>query len=313
MDAAGDAFDEVFGAADAHEVAGAVGGKLGEGDVAGGPHGGFGFADGEAADGEAGGIELDGFAGVVATEAGVGAALDDGEGGELGCCLATAAVPAEGALDGFGGGGEGGVAGEDVVEGHGDVDAEGGLDLHGELGGVVVFGAVDVGAEADAFFADVAEAGEGEDLESTAIGEDWAGPLHEAVDAAEVLDELVAGSEVEVVGVDEDDAGAGGGDFGGEEGFDSGEGADGHEDGGLEAAAGGGDAPGARGDGAGGLGGELEVEGGRGVVHGWVMAAMAWCTRGSGTPWRTVAWPRRSRRTQRMAPARTFLSTRVAS
>jgi len=92
VDAAGDAFDEVFGAADAHEVARPVDGELGAGDFDGLPHAGFGFADGEAADGEAGWFGLDGFAGVVAAEGGVGPALDDGEGRQPGGGLAAAAV-----------------------------------------------------------------------------------------------------------------------------------------------------------------------------------------------------------------------------
>lgn len=46
VDAAGDAFDEVFGAADAHEVAGPVDGELCEGGFGGGPHEFFGFSDG---------------------------------------------------------------------------------------------------------------------------------------------------------------------------------------------------------------------------------------------------------------------------
>ncbi|WBL36318.1 hypothetical protein O0235_01690 [Tepidiforma flava] len=161
----------------------------------------------------------------------MGAALDDGEGGELRRGGAAAPVPAEGAFDGVAGCIEWRFTGEDVVEGHGDIDAEGFLHFHGELGGVVVFGAVDVGAEADAVFGDLAEAGEGEDPEAAAVGEDGAIPAHEAVDAAELPDEPVPGAQVEVVGVDEDDPGAGRGDLGGQERLHGREGADGHEDG----------------------------------------------------------------------------------
>jgi hypothetical protein len=211
---------------------------------------------------------------VVAAEGGVSPALDDGEGRQARGGVAAAAVPAKGAVDGFGRGLVRGIAGNDMVERHGDIDAEGLLDFHGELGRVVMLGAVDVGAEADAVFGDFAEAGEGEDLEAAAIGEDRAVPPHEAVDAAEPLDEAMAGPEVEVVGVDEDDAGAGFDDLRGEEGFDGGEGADRHEYGGFDDAVGGMEPAGARGDRAERAAGEFEPEG-CSCRHGRVTVSMA--------------------------------------
>ena len=52
---------------------------------------------------------------------------------------------------------------------------------------------------------DLAHVGEAEDLEAAAVGEDGAVPVHEAVQAAQLGDELVAGPQGEVVGVAEDD------------------------------------------------------------------------------------------------------------
>ena len=52
---------------------------------------------------------------------------------------------------------------------------------------------------------------ERKDLETAGVRQQGAAPIHEAVDAADAADELVAGAEVEVVGVGEDDLRAGAG------------------------------------------------------------------------------------------------------
>ena len=44
-----------------------------------------------------------------------------------------------------------------------------------------------------------------EDLKAAAVGEDRPGPIHKGVEAPQPIDELVAGAQVEVVGVAEDD------------------------------------------------------------------------------------------------------------
>ena len=58
--------------------------------------------------------------------------------------------------------------------------------------------------ELDAVFVDGAQRGEREDLESTRVGEDRAVPVHELVQAAHLADDLVAGPQVQVIGVGED-------------------------------------------------------------------------------------------------------------
>ena len=91
-----------------------------------------------------------------------------------------------------------------------------------------------MGAEADAFVGDFAELAERENLEAAGVGEHGAGPADEAVQAAHAADGFVAGAEVEVVGVAEDDLGAEDFEDVLGDGFDGAGGAHGHEDGGFD-------------------------------------------------------------------------------
>ena len=61
--------------------------------------------------------------------------------------------------------------------------------------------AVEVRFEFDALVPDPAEIGEAQDLVSAAVGENGALPAHEAVDAPRLLDELLAGPQVEMIRV----------------------------------------------------------------------------------------------------------------
>ena len=67
--------------------------------------------------------------------------------------------------------------------------------------------AVQVRAEQHAFFGDLAQRVETENLESARIGEDRPGPVHELVQAAELADGLVAGPEEQMIGIAQDDLG----------------------------------------------------------------------------------------------------------
>ena len=102
-----------------------------------------------------------------------------------------------------------GGIGEALVEHHGDVRAEPRLDVDGALGRQQMPGAVEVRLELGAFLGDHAPLGEAEDLEAAAVGQDRPVPADEAVQAAAPRDQLVAGAEKEVIGVAEDDLGAG--------------------------------------------------------------------------------------------------------
>jgi hypothetical protein len=95
-----------------------------------------------------------------------------------------------------------------LVEDHGDVGAETHLDIDGALRRQQVKGAVEVRAEFRAFFMDAAQRGEAEHLIATAVGQDRQIPSHEPVKSAAAGNELVAGPQIKVVGIAEDDLGA---------------------------------------------------------------------------------------------------------
>src|SRR6266566_6729013 len=104
IDSSGDGGDDVAGIADAHEVAGFIFREQWGGVLEDLQHGVEGFADGQAADGVAGEIELKQFMGAALAEIEMGAALDDSEEGLVGSsCVSFFAFggPAERALDGL--------------------------------------------------------------------------------------------------------------------------------------------------------------------------------------------------------------------
>ena len=140
-----------------------------------------------------------------------------------------------------------GGPGQALVEHHHDVAAKGELDIDGALGRKEVSVAVQMRLEQDALFGNLAERFETEDLEAAGIGEDGAGPGHEAVESAPLTDALVPGTQKQVIGVGEDDLGvevvnevARG------ERLDGGLGADGHENRRFDDAVGGMEQAGAR-------------------------------------------------------------------
>ena len=81
------------------------------------------------------------------------------------------------------------------VEHHADVAAEGQLRVDRGFRREGVQVAVQVRLEDHALLGDFAQAAEAEDLEAAGIGEDGVGPRHEAVQAAHVADQLVAGAQ----------------------------------------------------------------------------------------------------------------------
>ena len=100
--------------------------------------------------------------------------------------------------------------------------------------------AIEVGLKENAFLGDAPETAQAENLETAGIGEDRARPRHEAMEAAQFVDQFVTGAEEQVVGIAEDDGRA-------EvvpkvalaESFDGRLGADGHENGRGDVAMGG--------------------------------------------------------------------------
>jgi hypothetical protein len=91
------------------------------------------------------------------------------------------------------------------VEGHGDVSAEGDLNINGMLGSKRVRTPVEVRAKAHTVFRNLAQRVEREDLESAGVGEQGARPAYEFVQAAHAANGLMAGPQVKVIGIAEND------------------------------------------------------------------------------------------------------------
>jgi hypothetical protein len=128
------------------------------------------------------------------------------------------------------------VEGGALVQAHCDVRAEVLLDAHGAFGAQFQQAAVDVRTEDGGAVVDLEVGGEAEDLVTAAVGEDGPVPAHEAVQAAQLGDQLVARAQGEVVGVAEDDLHAGFFELLRGEALDGRLGADRHEHGRLDGA-----------------------------------------------------------------------------
>ncbi len=101
------------------------------------------------------------------------------------------------------------AGGRNLVETHRDVAAQVALDLGGELRGEAGRRAVVDVAKRDSVVIDGEQrVAEREDLETARVGEDRPVPAHEPVQPAELRDQCVAGAEVQVVGIAEQDLGA---------------------------------------------------------------------------------------------------------
>lgn len=184
-----DAFEDVDGGADAHEVAWAVFGEDVVDDFNHVVHNFGGFADGKTSDGVSFGLERGNVLGGLLPEVFVGAALNDGEEGlavsverlRLVEVFPSSLEPLlrepQGLLCVSVVAGAGGA----FVECHHDVAADGSLDVDDFFGCEEVFASVDVTSEGDAFGAEFAVFGEGEDLEASAVGEDGSLPAVEFV------------------------------------------------------------------------------------------------------------------------------------
>ena len=91
--------------------------------------------------------------------------------------------------------------------------------------------AVDVAAKVGAVLAQFAQRAQAENLKAAGIGEHRSRPGHELVQATRLLQEFLTGSQVEMVGVAQNDGGIHLEQIASFQGFDAGTGADGHEDG----------------------------------------------------------------------------------
>jgi hypothetical protein len=127
----------------------------------------------------------------------------------------------------------GGIFGA-LVKTHNNVGTESDLNVDGVLGGEEVRAAVEVRTELDAISRDFAKRVERKDLEAARVSEQSARPAHEFMKPAHAADGLVAGAEIEMVGVAQDDFRAEGFERVLRDGFDSALRADGHEYGGFD-------------------------------------------------------------------------------
>ena len=88
-----------------------------------------------------------------------------------------------------------------LVKGHGDVAAQIGLDTHGLLRAHKNAPAVNVGGKGDPLLGDLPQAGQGEHLKASAVGEHGAVPAHKLMQPAHLTDHPVPGAQVKMVGV----------------------------------------------------------------------------------------------------------------
>ena len=95
-----------------------------------------------------------------------------------------------------------------LVKGHGDGGAQVCLDLHALLRAHKDLVAVQVGMEGHALLGNVAQLGQAEYLKAAAVGQNGAVPAGKLVQAAHIGHDLVAGAQMQVVGVAQHDLGA---------------------------------------------------------------------------------------------------------
>src|SRR6185295_12148138 len=94
------------------------------------------------------------------------------------------------------------------VEHHNNVRAERSLNLHRSLRREDVARAVQVRLKLDAFFAQLSQVAEAEDLIAAAIGQDRTFPGSERVQAAQLVNGEMPGPQIEVIGIPQNDAGS---------------------------------------------------------------------------------------------------------
>ena len=90
------------------------------------------------------------------------------------------------------------------VKGHDDVRTQRHLDFHRFFGRQEMRRTVQVRLKRHALLRNFGEFVEAEHLEAAAVGQNGMAPVHEAVQSAELLDQFMARSEVEMIGVPQD-------------------------------------------------------------------------------------------------------------
>ena len=90
------------------------------------------------------------------------------------------------------------------IEGHGDIRTEVGLNPHALLRPHEQKPTVHMRVKPHALFLDLSQTRQGKDLKPTAVGEHRSIPSHETVKAAEIADQLVTRSDMQVIGIGKD-------------------------------------------------------------------------------------------------------------
>ena len=210
VDAARDTLDEVVGRADAHEIARLVFRQERRRVFEHFIHEFGRLADGQAADCIARQVHVHELCRVPFAQILVHAALHDAKQALIRGrhdCLAPLGPALRALRRGFGIVVIGRIR-HALVKCHDDVGAKAHLRLHRDFGRQELFRTVDMRAERHAFLGDFAQVAKAEDLESAAVRQDCAIPMHELVQAAGLLDEVHARPQEKMVRIGKNDAGA---------------------------------------------------------------------------------------------------------
>ena len=203
IDSAHDSLDQAVGAAHAHEIAGFFKRHIGTDGVEHIVHDALGLAHGKPAYAVAGqihsGERLCAFYAKVREHA----ALHYAEQRLIRPCVSLFAAlrPAVRAVHRLDGVIVAAARGSALVERHRNVGTQSLLHLHNALGREEMAAAVDVGMELHPVLFYLVHGGEAEHLEAAAVGQHGPVPLGEFVQASGLFDELVARTQVEVIGV----------------------------------------------------------------------------------------------------------------
>ena len=162
-------------------------------------HFGFGFADGQSADGKPGEVELFQAAQRFFAQIFIHRALHDAEQGirvlQIFKGFFAAFCPTQAHLQGFLRLFVRCFAGCAFVQLHHNVGIEYGLDFHGDFGREEESVAVDRALEGTAFFSEFAHVGERENLKTARVGQDGFVPADKIVQAAELFDNFQTGTQ----------------------------------------------------------------------------------------------------------------------
>lgn len=232
VDAKAGGFDEVIRIADAHEIMWFMLGHEWHSFCEELVHNVVWFTDAESTNAKSWQVKLSDLLDAEFAQIGVHAALDDAEKSLTRWIFLrfdAALEPTGGALERIFCIAAIGSVRNTLVKSHDDIGAKNVLYFHDGFRREKMLGTVEMGAEKHALFCDLAQITEAEDLEAAAVGEDWAIPVHEAVETAELTDKLMPWPQIQMIGIGKNDLRFCVFELVGRQGLDGGLGADRHE------------------------------------------------------------------------------------